>query len=77
MHRIKGLEFKSVFIVGANAGTLPLVEKDASDDPAEIRQRDLQERALFYVAASRARDALFVSGWGRPGVFLTSLAGAE
>ncbi len=73
MHRVKGLEFKAVFIAGANEGVLPLKPRDASDDPAEVKLQALTERSLFYVAASRARDALFVSAHGEAGAFLKAL----
>jgi superfamily I DNA/RNA helicase len=71
MHRVKGLEFKAVFIAGASEGRMPL--KARTEDPVEIRQSELTERSLFYVAASRARDVLFVSCDGEPGAFLKSL----
>ncbi len=73
MHRVKGLEFKAVFIAGANEGVLPLKPRAASDDPAEVKLQELTERSLFYVAASRARDALFVSAHGAAGAFLKAL----
>ncbi len=72
MHRVKGLEFKAVFIVGANEGIMPQLFPDTEDD-AEIRNLNLGERSLFYVAASRARDALFVSCHGKRGQFFTLL----
>lgn len=73
MHRVKGLEFKAVFIVGANEGIMPQQVSGKSEDDTEIRIAQLSERSLFYVAASRARDALFVSCCGNPGLFFKML----
>lgn len=72
MHRVKGLEYKAVFIVGANEGMMPL-EQAKSDDVKENSILQLTERSLFYVAASRARDALFISSSGTPGEFMKQL----
>ncbi|MEW6721624.1 MAG: 3'-5' exonuclease, partial [Candidatus Micrarchaeota archaeon] len=48
IHQAKGLEWDSVFLMGLADGLLPLAR---SGDVEE-------ERRLFYVAASRARDSL-------------------
>lgn len=60
MHRVKGLEFRAVFIV--NAGARPNFTAAESEDPVERHRTALTERSLLYVAATRARDVLFVSG---------------
>lgn len=53
IHSSKGLEFDTVFLVGASEGILP----DLSHD-----NTDLDEEAnLAYVAATRAKDNLFIS----------------
>ena len=51
-HAAKGLEFPVVFIAGAEEGVAPLLGEGA--DPQE-------ERRLFYVALTRARERLFLS----------------
>lgn len=51
IHRSKGLEWPNVWLVGANEAILPHI---AAEDMEE-------ERRLFYVAISRARDNLVVS----------------
>jgi superfamily I DNA/RNA helicase len=71
MHRVKGLEFKAVFMAGINDGVVPLDKViSATDDPVEIRLRDLNERALFHVAATRAVRNLFISYYGLKSRFI-------
>ena len=54
IHAAKGLEFAHVFVAGANAGVMPLVQPEREADHAE-------ERRLFYVALTRARDGVEIS----------------
>ncbi len=55
MHAAKGLEFKVVFVAGCEKGMIPYARDGIHcDDPDE-------ERRLFYVAMTRARDFLFLS----------------
>jgi len=60
IHASKGLEFPVVFIIGAEDGIIPharsLEEGDGSVE---------EERRLFYVAITRARDKLFISSCHR------------
>lgn len=56
MHASKGLEFDAVFISGANDGLLPV--GGALNDPAGLAE----ERRLFFVALTRARDRVEI-GW--------------
>lgn len=71
MHRIKGLEFRAVFIVAVNDQVVPLQHSGKTDDPVEQRLGELTERALFHVAATRAMRHLYVSSSGTPSPFLT------
>jgi DNA helicase-2/ATP-dependent DNA helicase PcrA len=57
IHASKGLEFPVVFIVGAEDGIIPH-ERSLGEDMQNIEE----ERRLFYVAITRARDKLFISG---------------
>ena len=59
MHRIKGLEFKVVFIVGMDHDIFSSPE--LTDDLQPNKACILLEKSLFYVAASRACDLLFLS----------------
>lgn len=53
MHASKGLEFNVVFIVGCENGYIPYLR-------GEKKQTDInEERRLFYVAMTRAREQLF------------------
>jgi superfamily I DNA/RNA helicase/mRNA-degrading endonuclease RelE of RelBE toxin-antitoxin system len=74
MHRVKGLEFPVVFVVGAKEGSLPYESAELrSDDPVVARFAELKERCLLYVASSRARDSLYVTCSGTPSPFLVGL----
>lgn len=71
MHRIKGLEYKVVFVAGMNLGTFPLELKHEDErDNASLKQHRRAEEALYYVACSRAADVLFLSCGGTPSPFL-------
>ena len=54
MHGAKGLEFDAVFLPGCNEGLVPH-KKSASGDQLE------EERRMFYVGMTRAKERLFLS----------------
>lgn len=54
IHGAKGLEFDTVFILGANEGIMPY-KKSVMEDNTE------EERRLFYVAMTRAKRQLIIS----------------
>ena len=56
IHASKGLEFPVVFIAGAEEGLIPHARSVAEND-GNVEE----ERRLFYVAITRARDKLFIS----------------
>lgn len=66
MHRVKGLEFKHVIIVGLNADDVPPRQADAPLEPAAWRRA----RRLLYTTAARARDSLWVTAAGEPSALL-------
>ena len=67
MHLAKGLEFKAVAVIGCDEDQLPLRPRiEAVADEVELDEVHATERHLFYVACTRARDRLLVSGL-RPG----------
>ena len=55
VHNAKGLEFRSVVIAGLEEGLLP--HGSALEDPRELEE----ERRLFYVALTRARDEVLLT----------------
>ena len=54
LHAAKGLEFGVVFIVGLDDGILP--HSRSFDEPEEMEE----ERRLFYVGITRAKDKLYI-----------------
>jgi len=58
MHAAKGLEFAAIFVVGLEAGLMPF-SWDAAMPPDEAAQAE--ERRLFYVAMTRAKDRLYLT----------------
>jgi hypothetical protein len=76
MHRVKGLEFERMIIAGVNEGKVPLLHGDAdSDDRGVKEEAELRERALFYVASTRARQALLITSCGTPSRWIEGGAG--
>ena len=54
LHAAKGLEYNQVFIMGLDEGLLP--HSRSRDDPEEMAE----ERRLFYVGMTRARNQLYL-----------------
>ncbi|KEO86024.1 DNA helicase [Erythrobacter sp. JL475] len=74
MHLAKGLEFKAVVVMACDDEALPLQSRvDAVTDEDELREVFDTERHLFYVACTRARDRLQVSGVSPISDFLADL----
>jgi superfamily I DNA/RNA helicase len=63
MHRGKGLQYRAIILMGVDHDHLPLksVMKRRPDETARRRMQEL-DRNLLYVAMSRARERLFVTG---------------
>lgn len=63
MHLAKGLEFRCVAVMACDDEVLPLQERiDAVADEADLKEVYDTERHLLYVACTRARDRLLISG---------------
>ena len=54
MHSAKGLEFDTVFILGANEGVTPYKK-------AKLEEEIEEERRMFYVAMTRAKEKLVIT----------------
>lgn len=63
MHTAKGLEFDTVFLVGLEEGLLP--HSRSVDSESEVEE----ERRLFYVGLTRARERAFLSFARRRSLF--------
>ena len=74
MHLAKGLEFKAVAVMACDDELLPLQSRiESAADEASLDDFYETERSLFYVACTRARDALFVSGVEPASIFFDDL----
>ncbi|WP_327107003.1 UvrD-helicase domain-containing protein [Nonomuraea glycinis] len=77
MHRMKGLEFRCVAVIGVGAHQLPAANAVTPLEEDETTHRnDLQrERCLLFVAGTRARERLHISWHGEPSSFLNLSSG--
>jgi superfamily I DNA/RNA helicase len=63
MHLAKGLEFRAVVVMACDEDVLPLQERiESVSDDADLEDMYVTERHLLYVACTRARDSLLVTG---------------
>jgi superfamily I DNA/RNA helicase len=63
MHLAKGLEFRAVVVMACDDEIIPLQERiETVGDNADLQEVYETERHLLYVACTRARDHLLVSG---------------
>jgi mRNA-degrading endonuclease RelE of RelBE toxin-antitoxin system len=74
MHRGKGLEFRAVIVMACDDEVIPLQERiEAVSDESDLEEVYQTERHLLYVACTRARDHLLVSGVGAGSEFLEDM----
>ncbi len=74
MYLAKGLEFRAVVVMACDDEVLPLEERiQAIGDDADLQEVYDTERHLLYVACTRARDFLSVSGVDPSSEFLDDL----
>lgn len=59
LHASKGLEFETVFLIGMNQGLIPL--------HSQSFEQEEEERRLFFVGMTRAKDELELSYYTNPG----------
>ena len=70
MHRVKGLEFDHMVIASVNENIVPLAAAIYAVDGSERATVETAERALLYVAATRAKKELTVLSFDSPSPFL-------
>ncbi len=75
MHLAKGLEFRAVAVMACDDEVLPLQERiESVSDESDLEEVYNTERHLLYVACTRARDQLLVTGVEPGSEFLGDLA---
>lgn len=63
MHLAKGLEFRAVAVMACDDEVIPSQARiETAGDESDLEEIYQTERRLLYVACTRARDYLFVSG---------------
>ena len=74
MHLAKGLEFRSVAVMACDDEVIPLQSRiETVVDDTDLEEIYRTERHLLYVACTRARDDLFVSGVSPASEFLDDI----
>ena len=74
MHLAKGLEFRTVAVMACDDEVIPLQERiETVADDADLEDVYNTERQLLYVACTRARDHLLVTGVAPASEFLDDL----
>lgn len=76
MHFAKGLEFRAVAVMACDDEVMPLQERiENVSDESDLDEVYATERHLLYVACTRAREFLHVSGVAPASEFLADLTG--
>lgn len=76
MHDAKGLEYRACVVMAVDEDVLPDPERlEAVGDLADLEALQETERHLLYVACTRARDRLLISGVAPGSEFLDDLEG--
>lgn len=70
MHRVKGLEFKYVFVVAVNDLIVPLSSAIKRPDPISEAEAITAEKCLLYVAMTRAQKAVYLTSYGKSSPFI-------
>ena len=76
MHLAEGLEFRAVAVMACDDEVIPLQSRiESVVDGADLEEVYATERHLLYVACTRARDHLMVTGVSPESEFLADLVG--
>ena len=74
MHSAKGMEYRAVVVMACDAEVIPLQSRvEEITDEADLDEVYNTERNLLYVACTRARDRLLVTGVRPASEFLDDL----
>lgn len=71
MHRVKGLEFKYVFVAAVNSRIMPLASAINRTDAVSEAETIASEKCLLYVALTRAQKGAYITSYGRKSEFLS------
>ena len=71
MHRVKGLEFRYVFVVSVNHRIVPLASAIDHTDSVSERETLTSEKCLLYVALTRAQKGAYITSYGKKSEFLS------
>ena len=75
MHLAKGLEFRAVAVMACDDEVIPLQERiENIGDDSDLQEVYATERHLLYVACTRARDHLLITGVKPASEFLDDMA---
>jgi superfamily I DNA/RNA helicase len=78
MHLAKGLEFRAVVVMACDDDVVPLQSRiDTVTDDSDLQEVYETERHLLYVACTRARDQLLITGVKPASEFLDDLLGGK
>jgi superfamily I DNA/RNA helicase len=78
MHLAKGLEYRAVVVIACDDEVIPLQSRiENIADEADLEDVYETERHLLYVACTRARDHLLVTGVAPASEFLDDLQDAR
>lgn len=70
MHRVKGLEFKYVFIAAVNNRIVPLPSAINRTDIISESETVTSEKCLLYVAMTRAQKGVYITSYGKESEFI-------
>lgn len=70
MHRVKGLEFKYVFVAAVNSRIVPLSSAINKTDAVSEAESMTAEKCLLYVAMTRAQKGAYITSYGKASEFI-------
>ena len=70
MHRVKGLEFKYVFVSAVNNRIVPLPSAINKTDAVSEAESMTAEKCLLYVAMTRAQKGAYITSYGKASEFI-------